>query len=44
MVHVLSVRCSDIVIDVCINDKDLKGDIKVNRRFKGDIWLQGKIL
>lgn len=39
----LSLLCNDIAFDVCINEKDLMGVPEVGRRFKGVIWLQGKI-
>lgn len=40
----LSVVSNDIVVDVCINDRDLLGEPMVGRRFKGVIWLQGHII
>ena len=43
LLHVLTVECNKISIDVVINDKDLLGEPAVGRRFKGNIWLQGKI-
>ena len=49
MVRVLSVSythllsCNELVFDVCINQKDLLGEPMPGRRFKGTIWLQGKI-
>lgn len=42
-VHVLTISCNELVYDVCINQKDLYGEPQVGRRFKGIIWLQGKI-
>ena len=39
----LNVECNGMTFDVCINQKDLLGDPEVGRRFKGNIWLQGKI-
>ncbi len=39
----MKVTISGIVIDVVINEKDLIGEIKEGRRFKGEIWLQGRI-
>lgn len=39
----LNVECNGMTFDVCINKKDLLGDPEVGRRFKGNIWLQGKI-
>ena len=42
-VYVLTISCNELVYDVCINQKDLYGEPQVGRRFKGIIWLQGKI-
>ncbi len=42
-VWVLALECNDIIITVCINDKDLLGEPMVGRRFKGTIWLQGYV-
>lgn len=42
MVHVLSVECNGIKMDVAINEMDLLGEPLIGRRFKGDVWLQGK--
>lgn len=39
----LSLSCNDIEFDVCINEKNLLGEPEVGRRFKGVLWLQGKI-
>ncbi len=39
----LSLNCNDVPIDICINEKDLFGVPEVGRRFKGQIWLQGKL-
>lgn len=41
--HLLSIVCNDIPLDVCVNDRDLVGIPEVGRRFKGVVWLQGKI-
>lgn len=41
--YILTLECSDMVFDVCINRKDLLGEPAVGRRFKGTIWLQGKL-
>ena len=42
-VVLMQVEASGIVIDIAINAKDVIGELKVGRRFKGEIWLQGKI-
>ena len=40
-IYVLTIECSDLMFDVCINSQDLLGEPAVGRRFKGQIWLQG---
>lgn len=40
-VWVLMLSCNDLMIDVCINEKDLVGEPEIGRRFKGVMWLQG---
>ncbi|MFQ9984388.1 MAG: DUF3881 family protein [Lachnospiraceae bacterium] len=40
-IYLMKVECNDILIDICINQKDLLGEPQVGRRFKGVIWLQG---
>lgn len=42
-VYVIDIKCNDVEFPVCINQKDLLGQPKAGRRFKGNIWLQGKI-
>lgn len=42
-IYVLSVCCNELKFDICINKEDLYGEPQVGRRFKGVIWLQGKI-
>ncbi len=39
----LIVDSNDVVLEVCINKKDLFGEPTVGRRFKGTIWLQGTV-
>lgn len=39
----MTIECNELVFDVCINKKDLLGEPSIGRRFKGNIWLQGKI-
>ena len=41
--YIITINCNDLNLDVCINKKDLIGEIKSKRRFKGIIWLQGHI-
>lgn len=39
----LTLDCNDLIYDVCINEKDLLGEPAIGRRFKGVIWMQGKV-
>ena len=39
----LLLNCNDIVMNVCINEKDLMGEPMIGRRFKGMIWMQGHV-
>jgi hypothetical protein len=39
----LQMECNGIVLELCINSKDLYGEPRIGRRFKGYIWLQGYI-
>lgn len=39
----MTVECNGMTFDICINKRNLLGDPEVGRRFKGNIWLQGKI-
>ncbi len=39
----MKVNSNDLIFDVCINEKDLIGVPEVGRRFKGNIWMQGKV-
>lgn len=42
-VCVLTLDCNDMNFKVCINRKDLTGEPRKGRRFKGQIWMQGFI-
>ena len=39
----MPICCNDLYFDVSINKKDLLGEPKTGRRFKGIIWMQGHI-
>ena len=38
-----TLECCGMTFDVCINKRDLMGEPEVGRRFKGTIWLQGRL-
>lgn len=42
-IYILTIFCNELTFDVCINIIDLFGEPQVGRRFKGTVWLQGKI-
>ena len=42
-IYDLTLNCNDLVFDVCVNKADLIGEPMLGRRFKGNIWLTGKI-
>lgn len=39
----MNIECNGMFFDICINKKDLLGEPEIGRRFKGSIWLQGRI-
>lgn len=43
-VHILTLNYNDVLITLAINDMDLQGEPLAGRRFKGNIWLQGRIV
>ena len=42
-VYVLLIEMNTILVNVAINKKDLYGEPEVGRRFRGNVWLQGKV-
>lgn len=42
-VYALKLECNDVIMSVSINQKDLYGVPEIGRRFKGIVWLQGRI-
>lgn len=42
-IYQMNVECNDLYFDICINEKDLTGIPEEGRRFKGNVWLQGRI-
>lgn len=39
----LLIECNEVLMNIVINEKDLLGEPKVGRRFRGTIWMQGKL-
>lgn len=42
-VYILTLNYNGIIIETAINKKDLTGEPLAGRRFKGTIWLQGRV-
>lgn len=42
-VYDLTLECSDLIFHVGIAKKDLTGEARVGRRFKGHVWMQGTV-
>lgn len=42
-IYLLKICCNELTFDVSINIIDLLGEPQVGRRFKGNLWLQGRI-
>lgn len=41
--YLMDLKCNEVCFPVCINKKDLYGEPKVGRRFRGNIWMQGTV-
>lgn len=41
--YCMDLRCNDLRFPVCISKKDLFGEPKVGRRFRGNVWMQGTV-
>ncbi|MCR5432490.1 MAG: DUF3881 family protein [Lachnospiraceae bacterium] len=42
-VYILLIDMNTILVNVSINKKDLFGEPEIGRRFRGNVWLQGKV-
>ncbi|MGN0505224.1 MAG: DUF3881 family protein [Lachnospiraceae bacterium] len=41
--YILSLLCNELPFEVCINQNSLVGEPVPGRRFRGNVWMQGKI-
>jgi len=41
--YIMTLNTNSLTFDICINKLDILGEPAVGRRFKGVIWMQGKI-
>ena len=42
-IYDFKIECNDIIMHILINKADLVGEPKVGRRFKGIVWLTGRV-
>ena len=42
-VYIFTLNVNELQFDICVPEKELVGEPKIGRRFKGTIWLQGYI-
>lgn len=42
-IYIMKIDTNSMIFDICINKKDLMGEPQIGRRFKGSIWIQGRI-
>jgi hypothetical protein len=42
-IYIITLNCNELLFDICINKADLLGEPQIGRRFKGVVWMQGKI-
>jgi hypothetical protein len=42
-IYQMTIECNGMQFDICINAADLLGEPETGRRFKGNIWLQGRV-
>ena len=43
MLYVLHLSCNNVDMEVTISERDLMGEPEIGRRFKGKIWMQGRV-
>lgn len=42
-IYIMTIDTNGLIYDICINKEDLLGEPQIGRRFKGSIWMQGRI-
>lgn len=42
-IYLMETECSNLILDLCVNVKDLLGIPEPGRRFRGVVWLQGRV-
>lgn len=41
--YIMTLNCNGLLFDVCINSTDLMGEPAKGRRFRGTVWMQGRV-
>ena len=44
LLYNMVIECNNLIINICINTKDLQGEPAPGRRFRGIVWLQGHLV
>lgn len=44
IIYRLKVLCNDMLFDIVVNKRDIEGHVLAGMRFKGVVWLQGKVI
>lgn len=42
-IYIMTIDTNGLIYDICINKEDILGEPQIGRRFKGSIWMQGRI-
>lgn len=42
-VYIMKIEVNDLTFDICVPTKEVIGEPAVGRRFKADMWLQGRV-
>ena len=42
-IYIMKLLCNDVVFDICVNEANLSGEPLRGRRFRGILWLQGRV-
>ena len=43
-VYRLKVMCNNMIFDIVVNAQDIVGHVVAGMRFRGIVWLQGKVV
>ena len=41
--YIMKLEVNGLIFDICVPAKEVMGEPAVGRRFKGEVWMQGRI-